>query len=172
MAIGRRAAQGACFPALGASYVWRMTKASPILAALALALPLAAPSAAWEASVGAVCTLTHETESASLRLTYDPALPEYTITVTLKGAVWPDAPVFAMRFDGARPNTIATDRQVLSEGGTALTVTDRGFGNVLDGLQFNETATAFSGDTAVTVPLAGASGPVQAFRDCAPMPAV
>jgi hypothetical protein len=36
-------------------------------------------------------------------------------------------------------------------------------------LQFNETATAIAGDTAVTVPLAGAAGPVAAFRACAPV---
>ena len=78
-------------------------------------------------------------------------------------------------FRGATANTSSHQNahEMLSEDAAArLTVTDRGFGNVLDGLQFNEAATAFSGDTAVTVPLAGASEPVQAFRDCAPMPAV
>lgn len=136
--------------------------------ALCLTLLAAAPAPAWEARIGAICTLTHATETAETVLTYDPALPEYTITIRLRGATWPDAPRFALRFDGPRGMTITTDRHVLSEGGAALTVTDRGFGNVLDGLQFNDTATAIAGEAAAVLPLAGAAPAVQAFRDCRP----
>jgi hypothetical protein len=65
---------------------------------------------------------------------------------------------------------ITTDRHVLSDGGTSLTVTDRGFGNVLDGLQFNNVATALLGNTAVVIPLANAAEPVARFRACAALP--
>jgi hypothetical protein len=60
----------------------------------------------------------------------------------------------------------------LSEGGTALTVTDRGFGNVLDGLQHNEAATALAGSASLSVSLDGAAPAVEAFRDCAQTPSV
>lgn len=43
-------------------------------------------------------------------------------------------------------------------------MTDRGFGNVLDGLEFNETATALLGDQAVVLSLEGAAPAVQSFR--------
>jgi hypothetical protein len=71
-----------------------------------------------------------------VRLTYDPSLPEYTIAIRLSEP-WPEAAVFAMRFEGPRGNMISTSRHVLSEDGLTLSVRDRGFGNVLDGLEFN-----------------------------------
>ena len=132
---------------------------------LALLL-LAAPARAWEFSPDPICTLTHDTGAAAVRVTHDPRIPEYAITLTLAEGAWPDGPIFAIRFDGARGLTISTTRHVLGQGGAALTVTDRGFGNVLDGLQFNDTATALLGDRAVPVPLDGAAGPVAAFRAC------
>ena len=133
---------------------------------LALLLTLFATAApAWEFMPGQPCRLTHATPQAQVELTYDPTGPLYTFTVT-RAAPWPDAPSFGMRFDGPQGRIIGTDRHVLSNDQTALTVTDTGFGNVLDGLQYNHTATAFSGDTAVTVPLDGAAGPVAAFRAC------
>ena len=135
---------------------------APVLALLLLALP----ARAWEFRAGEICELVHEAPGTAVRLTYDPRLPEYTITLR-RAAPWPVAPVFAMRFDGPRGLTISTDRHVLSDGGTALTVTDRGFGNVLDGLQYNRTATALTGDAALSVPLDGAAPEVAAFRACA-----
>lgn len=130
-------------------------------------LPL--PAAAWEVTIGPVCTLVHETDTARVTLTHDPGPPRYTITVTRRDAPWSPAGVFGMRFDGPRPGTISTDRHVAGDGGASLTVTDRGFGNVLDGLQFNRTATAFTsaGET-VTLPLDGAAQKVQLFRECRP----
>lgn len=136
-----------------------------------LILPLllaASPAFAWEATIGPICTLTHQTDTASIELTYDPAAPLYTITVTRKGTPWPDAPIFEMTFNGPVPQTITTNRHTLSDNGKALTVSDQGFGNVLDGLQFNDTATAYSGSADVTVSLDGAAPAVQAFRDCPP----
>ena len=54
------------------------------------------------------------------------------------------------------------------EKGSALTVADVGFGNLLDGLQFNTTTTAIAGEATVTFPLAGIAEPLAAFRACAP----
>jgi hypothetical protein len=134
--------------------------------AVALCL-LALPVRAWEFTPAPVCTLSHETADAAVTVTWDPRRPEpYAIAVT-RGAPWAGAPVFAMRFDGPRGNMIVTDRHAVSDGGRTLTVTDRGFGNVLDGLEFNDSATALLGDEAVPFPLEGAAGPVRAFRACA-----
>ena len=133
----------------------------------ALFLILAAPAAAWDFSPTPVCTISHDTPEVAVRVTYDPARAEYAIRLTLAGRAWPPGPVFAIRFDGGRALTISTDRHRLSDGGTALTVTDTGFGNVLNGLQFNRMATALIDGDAVSVPLAGAAKPVEAFRACA-----
>ncbi|MBO6707236.1 MAG: hypothetical protein JJ912_14180, partial [Roseitalea sp.] len=73
----------------------------------------------------------------------------------------------AMRFDGPIGLTITTDRHIASDEGRSLTVTDSGFGNVLNGLEFNHTATALLGDRAVPVSLDGAAPAVQDFRACA-----
>lgn len=139
--------------------------------ALTLVLIIAAaPAAAWEFSALPVCTLSHETPEASVAVTYDPRRDQpYAITITL-AQPWPEGPLFGIRYDGGRAQTITTDRHVLSDGGRTLTVTDRGFGNVLDGLEFNTTATAATGDRAVTLPLDGAAPEVAAFRACAAAP--
>lgn len=127
---------------------------------------LATPASAWEFTPGAICVLTHGEKGAWMRLTYDPTGPLYSITVT-RTAPWQVGATFSMRFDGAYPLTITTDQQKISTDGTALTVTDTGFGNVLDGLQFNRSATAILGTDAVIFSLAGAFDPVAAFRVCA-----
>ncbi len=133
---------------------------------------LTAPAGAWEFTPSPVCTLSDATASASVKLTFDPGQPDpYTIVV--KGpAPWPNAPVFSMRFDGAQGLTISTNRQTLSDGGRTLTVTDKGFGNVLNGLEFNSTATALAGDAAIPFPLDGAAPAVKAFRACVGAPLV
>ena len=138
--------------------------------AVAFLLLLTSPAAAWTFTPRPVCTLSDATASASVRVTYDPRLAEpYAIAVT-SAAPWPDAPVFSMRFDGPRGLTISTDRQKPSDGGRTLTVTDKGFGNVLDGLEFNTTATALAGDAAIPFPLDGAAPEVKAFRACIAAP--
>jgi len=125
------------------------------------------PALAWDATIGPVCTLTHASGEAEIALSYDPSLPLYSITVTRGGDGWRDAQTFGMQFFGPRPNMITTNRHQLGDGDRSLTVTDRGFGNVLDGLQFNESVTAFtSAGQTVTVSLDGAAPAVQAFRDC------
>jgi hypothetical protein len=136
--------------------------------ALILAL-LATPALAWEVSTdGPVCVVTHAEADIAIRLTYDPGPPLYTITLTRAENDWPDAPVFALQFAGPQPNLISTDRHVTE--GRALSVTDRGFGNVLDGLQFNDTATALIGDTEISIPLENAAAAIATFRACISAP--
>jgi len=123
------------------------------------------PAAAWEFTPGLPCLLTHTENGAEVELTYDPTAPLHSITIKTL-APWPDGAVFGLRFSGAAGMTITTDRHVVSPDRRALTVTDRGFGNVLNGLQRNDTATALLGDSAVTFSLAGADAPVDKFRRC------
>lgn len=133
-------------------------------------LPLAlltSPAHAWEFTPTPICTLTHTEDGADITLTYDHATALYAIAVTTPGG-WPNAPSFSVRFDGPQPNTISTTRHQTT--GDTLTVTDQGFGNVLDGLEFNASATAFTATSAVTVSLDGAAGPVQQFRACTTTP--
>jgi hypothetical protein len=140
--------------------------------ALALSL-LATPAFAWEYSSSPVCTLTHNTEKASLTLTYDSrADGPYAIEITRNDQAWPTAPMFMMRFDGLRPSVITTDRHELDPSGKSLTVTDRGFGNVLDGLEFNFIATAKSGETMLIFPLTEAAPSVRRFRACVASPEI
>ncbi|NOD76648.1 excinuclease ABC subunit B [Ruegeria sp. HKCCD4332] len=135
--------------------------------AILTSLILATPAFAWEATVGDICTLSHDTGAATIFLTYDPSAPLYTLTVTRKDQVWAQSPWFAMRFEGRNPIEIATPRHVLSDGGSALTVTDTGFGNVLDGLEYNQAAYAFTQDGIAEFPLIDAAPQVRIFRTCA-----
>jgi hypothetical protein len=132
---------------------------------------VASPGWAWDFTPTPICTLSWENEDSSVVVTYDPRGPEYAITLR-RAMPWPQEPIFAIQFQGAQGLTISTSRHRLSEGGRALTVTDRGFGNVLDGLQYNDEATALTGSAALPVPLNGAAPAVEAFRDCAQAPSV
>ncbi|MEO0702743.1 MAG: excinuclease ABC subunit B [Pseudomonadota bacterium] len=128
---------------------------------------LAAPAHAWEFSPDPVCTLSHATPDADVAVTYDPASQEYAITLTRAETPWPTGIIFEIRFSGPRTLTISTTRHELSEDGRALTVRDRGFGNVLNGIEFNTTATAIINGPVISVPLTGAAPEVQKFRACA-----
>lgn len=140
---------------------------------LIILLLTAGPAQAWKfSSEGTVCLLTHDGPDAAVRVSYVPDLARYGITITRQSGAWTDAPLFALRFSGMRDLTISTDRHSYSEAGRALTVTDRGFGNVLNGLEFNDTATAILGADEVSVSLAGAAPEVRRFRDCTLAPAV
>lgn len=133
---------------------------------LALAICLAPPALAWEAGVeGRLCTLEHSGAAADVRLTYDPAGPEYTIALS-RAEPWPEAAIFAMQFEGPRGLTIQTTRHRLSADGRTVSVADRGFGNVLDGLEFNAVARGMLGDSDVEISLDGAAPAVAAFRAC------
>lgn len=129
-------------------------------------LLLASPAFAWEASrQGPVCLLTKVTDEAEIVVSHDAtkSVP-YAIELT-NGAGWKAGPIFAIRFDGLQPLTITTDRHTVTE--DTLTVTDTGFGNVLDGLARNFVALATSGETALVIPLEGAEPEVEKFKSCA-----
>lgn len=136
-----------------------------MLRALTILLLTTSPTLAWEARSGPVCELIHNGESASVHVTYNQAVREYSIAIT-PDRPWSQGPVFAMRFEGTLNTTITTNRHVISDGGETLTVTDSGFGNVLNGLEFNSTATALLGDQSVVVTLNGAAPAVRDFRAC------
>lgn len=129
-------------------------------------LTAATPVAAWEFTPAPICTLFHQGTDMAVMVTYDPGVREYAIHLSREGG-WPDAGVFSMRFEGPRGLTISTTRHVIETGDTrTLTVRDRGFGNVLNGLHFNTRAVAVLGDLEVPVSLDGAAPAVEEFRNC------
>lgn len=133
----------------------------------ALALFLAPfPALAWDFSPDPVCTLTHQTADAEIIITYDAALPEYALFITLRDGTWPDAFAFSIAFEGGRRIFITTPNHELRDEGHTLVVRDTGFGNVLDGLEFNTAMTATSGTRSLSAPLNGAGPAVRAFRAC------
>lgn len=135
---------------------------------LIVLLALSSPASAWVATAdGPVCRLSHEMTEGTVEVVHDPrrTLP-YSIEVT-RDTPWVDGPVFAMRFDGPGQITITTDRHMLSDDATSLTVMDRGFGNVLSGLENNFVAMAVLGNDAITIPLRDAAPEVAKFRSCA-----
>ena len=97
-------------------------------------------------------------------MTYDPGLPEYNLHLTLKDGVWPSGSVFSLRFEGPAGLTISTNQHVVD--GATLSVTDRGFGNVLNGLQFNARAVALIATSEFAISLNGAAPSIEEFRDC------
>ena len=124
----------------------------------------ATPTWAWEFSTTPLCTVSHAGADMMVEMTYDPGLPEYALTLTLDRGSWPDGAVFSLRFEGASGLTISTTQHVID--GARLTVRDSGFGNVLNGLQFNSTAVAIIGSSEVAVSLEDAAPSIEAFRDC------
>ena len=137
---------------------------------IALLLLLTSPALAWDFTPTPICTIAEDTADLSVRVTFDPSQPEpYAITLT-RPDPWPVTETFGLRFDGPVPLTIGTDRHRLSPDGRTLTVTDTGFGNVLDGLALNGTATALAGATEVPFDLTGARPAVEAFRSCGVVP--
>lgn len=138
--------------------------------ALILLTLLAAPASAWEFSSTPVCTILHDTADLSLRITFDPAQPEpYAISLT-RPRPWVKTGSFGLRFEGPAAMTIGTARHRISPDGKTLTVSDSGFGNVLDGLAFNGSATALAGTTEIPFDLSGARPAVEAFRSCNVVP--
>jgi hypothetical protein len=133
-------------------------------------LLVTSPALAWDFTPTPVCTILNDTPNLSIRVTFDPSKPEpYAITLT-RPVPWPATDTFGLRFDGPSALTIGTDRHRLSPDARTLTVSDTGFGNVLDGLALNGTATALTGMTEVTVDLSGARPAVEAFRACGVVP--
>jgi hypothetical protein len=134
--------------------------------ALALAL-LPLPALAWEFRPDPVCTLTHAEDGVQVVVTHDPLIGDYAIALRLTDGAWPQAPAFHITFGGGRSLTIGTDRHALSDAGQTLTVRDTGFGNVLNGIEFNARARAWSGARAAEFGLDDAGPAVRAFRACA-----
>lgn len=126
---------------------------------------ISSPALAWEIVPSRVCELRHEEDSGRIRITYDPAIAEYAISIN-RDQAWSDGEVFSIRFAGQRDLTISTSRHVISDGGATLTVTDKGFDNVLNGIEFNHTATAMLSDQAIIFSLVGAGPAVRAFKAC------
>ena len=87
-------------------------------------------------------------------------------TDTLPDSQWQNAPTFGMAFANDRPISIQTDRHTISPDGRSITVKDRGFGNVLNGLEFNARAYAILGDQTVGIDLEGIGPAMTAFRNC------
>lgn len=125
----------------------------------------ASPAAAWEFTPGLPCVLRHASDTAAIELTYDPTRPLYTVTVS-QATPFDSAPLFSMSFEGDRPLQISTDRHIPSRDGRSVTVSDRGFGNLLNGLQYNDRVAAILGTAEVSFSLAGAAPAVAAFRNC------
>ena len=132
---------------------------------LALAC-LATPATAWEFTPSPICTLTDSSDAATITVTYDASLPEYSVTLTLPDGSWADDTRFVMTFAGNRPGQIRTDRHQISPDGRSLRVTDSGFGNVLDGLEFNQRLYATTGTTTLGLSLDGIGPAMRAFRAC------
>ena len=138
---------------------------------LVLFLLFPIPALAWEFAPDPICTLFHQSPSAQITVTFDPEPSQYQLAITLDARNWDPAPSFGMSFEGGQALTIGTDRQLIE--GNTLSVADSGFGNVLNGLQFNQKVTAFTPDLAVVFSLAGAAEPVKQFRACTnPAPAL
>ena len=133
--------------------------------AIALAVLLPTSAASWEFSPSTLCTLSHQSERTRLEITYDPAIPEYRLTLHLLTGQWARSETFGMSFRGGRQLPIGTARHETND--SALTVSDTGFGTVLAGLEFNATATAFTNSQSEQVSLAGAAPAVRKFRRCA-----
>jgi hypothetical protein len=132
---------------------------------------LTAPAHSWDFTPVPVCTIAEGTADLSIRVTYDPSQAEpYAISLTRLGDPWPATETFALRFDGPAALSIGTGRHLLSPDGRTLTVSDTGFGNVLDGLALNGTATALAGATQIPFDLSGARPAVEAFRACGVVP--
>lgn len=126
---------------------------------------LTTPAFAWDFTAGAVCTLSDSTDTAEIILTFDPALPRYTLSVTADTA-WPTGGTFVMAFANTRPAMIQTDRYVLSDDGMTLSVADSGFGNVLNGLEFGGQIRAAVGDQGVDLTSGGIAAQMEAFKNC------
>ena len=132
---------------------------------IALTMFLPTCASAWEFSPHPLCTLSHQSESAQIEITYDPGVPEYRMTLNLLAEHWARSENFGITFRGERPLTIGTDRHEIDQGN--LTVADTGFGNVLYGLEFNTIAIAFTSAQTEQFSLAGAPSAVRNFRSCA-----
>lgn len=133
--------------------------------ALILAI-LPFPATAWEFSPTPICTLSHQNADAEFTVTFDASLPEYALSIRLATGIWDTSPVFQLSFLGANSLQIGTIEHSFSADSTTLFVRDSGFGNVLDGLEFNDAAIASAAPKSVSFDLTNADPAIQAFREC------
>ncbi|MXQ09113.1 excinuclease ABC subunit B [Alphaproteobacteria bacterium GH1-50] len=137
---------------------------------LAAFLIAATPAQAWEFSPTPVCTISETDGDMTVEVTYDPR-QDQAYAIAMSGTQWPAGPVFAIQFGPPGGGLlITTDRHRLSPDGTTLSVSDRGFGNVLNGLASFDTAYFALGETVRAVPLDSAEKAVEAFRACIAAP--
>ncbi len=134
------------------------------LALIFALLPL--PAAAWEFSPDPICTLSHQTAELEFIITHDVAARTYTLAITLQDTAWQPSPTFGVSYSGSMPINISTIQHRLSDDAKTLTVSDSGFDNVLNGLEFNHTATAMTQSQSLSVRTRGISKPMAAFRAC------
>ena len=127
------------------------------------------PLHAWQFAIDPICTLSHDEPGTEVVVTYDPSSGLYAIAITTEQG-WPTPTHFSIRFDGDFPLTISTTRQIVVD--QTLSVTDTGFGNVLNGIAANQTATAFTDTAAVEFDLSGSAEPVAEFNACVASPTV
>jgi hypothetical protein len=106
--------------------------------------------------------VTDSRSQTGVEMTFDGST--YVLTLTHRDG-WPDAPLFAIQFAPNGP-FIQTGRHIVR--GQSLSVSDSGFGNVLNGLEFNARAIVQLGQISRIIDLTGAAGPVQDFRACTP----
>lgn len=122
-------------------------------------------AAAWEFTPHPICKLSNASDTASVEITFDPVISEYRMTIGLADKSWAASERFGITFRGERPLTIGTERHRIQ--GKDLSVADTGFGNVLNGLEFNDFAIAFTTKQTLQLSLHGAAPRVQEFRKCA-----
>lgn len=136
--------------------------------AISITLLLASPAVAWDTSLqGEACVLGHDFGTARLEVTHDAHRSQpYVIEITRTDAPWVPADEFSIQFEGPNTLTISTDRHEMGPNNSAVSVADTGFGNVLDGLEFNHFAFAILGDQMLAMPLVGAAPKVVKFRNC------
>lgn len=139
-----------------------------LIPALVLLSLLPATASAWEVTFRDICRVEGSAGGVAVTVAYDPQDALYAIFLTRDGAPWPAAATFSIRFAGGAANTISTTRHVYGEdGGKTVAVIDTGFGNVLNGFEFNQTAhLGFDGAEAAAVPLDGAAPAIAEFRTC------
>lgn len=127
----------------------------------------ASAAQAWVYDGRADCSVRHQTDKLGILLSYAPQTGLYSIAITRWDKAWAGGNRFSMKFDGPKPIFITTDRHELAQNKTTVIASDTGFGNVLDGLEFNFVAAAQLGRERVTIPLKGAKSEIAKFRECA-----
>lgn len=129
-------------------------------------LLLGSPALAWDFSPDPICRISEKQDLVEINLTFDHASGVYAIAFTKLEAPWDQGQQFSIRFEGPRPKLIRTDRHVFSVDGYTLTARDTGFGNVLDGLQYNTLAALETGDERIFIQIHKSFPAMEAFRKC------